>query len=225
MLAAGHPSSPDSREALEELCSRYWRPLYFYARRRVSDLHEAQDLVQDFFSRLLEKNIVADADPERGRFRTFLRTAFKHFLANEWKKGRRHKRGGHVRHFSLDFASAESSRCFHPEEKATPESIFDRDWAVTLIDLVLSRLRREFLDAGKETQFEHFKIFLSGRPQAKSYTLAAESLGLAEGAVRTAIHRFRRRYRELLREEITQTVVEPDEIEDEIRSLFLALGS
>jgi len=225
VLAAGHRSSPDSDMALESLCRTYWYPLYAYARRRVPNAHEAQDLTQEFFSRLLEKNYVAEADPGRGRFRAFLLTAFKHFLSKEWDKTKAQKRGGGQSVVSLDFDFGETRYALEPADEETPERLFDRQWAITAMDQVLSQLRSEFVQGGREEQFERLKVFLSGRPAAGSYEKAAVSLGMSVGAVQVAAHRLRRRYRELLEQEIAQTVASPDDIQDEVHSLFAALGS
>ena len=224
VLAAGHRSSPDSSEALATLCRAYWYPLYAYVRRRVQDVHEAQDLTQEFFTQLLEKNLLAVAHPERGRFRAFLLTAFRHFLVNEWEKAKAQKRGGGRAPIPLDFSSGEHGLTLEPTDELTPERLYDRQWAVTLLDHVMARLREEHVRAGKEKHFELLKVFLTGQTASVSYAQVAGELGISEGAATVAAHRLRRRYRELLRAEIAQTVAEPDEVEDEIRSLFTSLG-
>lgn len=228
IVAAGQRVSPDSERALSELCRKYWLPLYGYVRRRVSDVHEAQDLTQEFFCRVLEKNFFAAADPSRGRFRAFLLTSLKHFLVHEWEKARTIKRGGGRNEYplSFDFADGESRLSHVAVGNETPERQFDRQWAVTLLDEVLTKLRTEFRHAGKEAQFEQLKPFLAGgREAAESYAEVAESLGMTPDAIKVAAHRLRQRYRELLRAEIAQTVARPDEIDDEIRTLFQVLGS
>jgi DNA-directed RNA polymerase specialized sigma24 family protein len=174
---------------------------------------------------LLERNDLAVAQPERGRFRAFLLTAFKHFLANEWEKASAQKRGGGRAPIALDFETGESRFTFEPAVELTPERLFDRQWALTLLDHVLSRVRASYVSAGKEVQFEQLKPFLAGPSASEAYTEPARALGMSEGAVKVAVHRLRRRYRELLREETAQIVSGRDEIEDEIRSLFAALGS
>ena len=224
VLAAGNADSVVSQAALKRLCGTYWYPLYVYARRRVNTVEEAQDLTQEFFAVLLEKNYVASADPERGKFRAFLLTSFKHFLANEWKRQRAQKRGGGRIPLSLDFGSAEDRYLREPADEHTPEMAFERQWAVTLINTVLARLREEFTAAGKERLFKQLKSFLAGPATDASYTQASKALQMSEAALRVAAHRLRRRYRELLREEIAHTVSTPTEVDDEIHNLFQALG-
>jgi RNA polymerase sigma-70 factor (ECF subfamily) len=182
-------------------------------------------LTQEFFARLLEKDYVGDADPERGKFRAFLLTAFKHFLANEWHKARAQKRGGGRAPISLDFAAGESRYLREPADELTPERIYDRQWALTLLEHVLARLREELVRAGQAELFEQLKVFITPSTTAAGYAAAAGELNISEGAVRVAVHRLRRRYRHLLRAEISQTVAEPSNVEDEIRSLFSALDS
>jgi len=224
VLAAGGRESPASQQALETLCQTYWYPLYAYIRRRVGTEDEAQDLTQAFFAKLLENNYVAAADPQRGRFRAFLLTSFKHFLVNEWKRQRAQKRGGGNVPISLDLSDAESRYRLEPAHQQTPERVFERQWAVTLVNTVLLQLRQEFSNAGKERQFEQLKCFLIGPSDSTTYAEASRTLNMSEGAVRVAAHRLRKRYRQLLRNEIAQTVSAPSEIDEEIRNLFVALG-
>ncbi len=217
VLAAGDRDDADSNRALEHLCRAYWPPLYAYARRREVDIHAAQDMTQAFFLRVLEKNDLAQADPERGRFRAFLITAFKHFLANEWEKARTLKRGGGHRTFFLDFAAHDS---IHPgTDETTPELLYERQWVITLLNRVMNRLQREMERDGRGRQFQTLKHFLAG-PGATSYAEAAAELGSNEAAARMAASRMRGRYRDLLRDEIAQTVSSSEEIEDEVRQLF-----
>lgn len=222
VLAAGRRSSPDASRALAELCQRYWYPLYLYVRRRVNHLHEARDLTQEFFARLLEKQALARADPERGRFRSFLLTALQHFLVNEWEKARAQKRGGGRVRLALDFDAKDAQASFEPAHDWTAERIYERQWALTLLDQVLGKLRREYADGNKLRLFDELKPFLAGESKRIRYADAARSLNLSEGAVRVAAHRLRKRYRELLREEVAQTVADDAEVEDEIRALFAA---
>ena len=224
VLAAGQRSSPDVDRALESLCRTYWYPLYAYVRRRVPNVHEAQDLTQEFFARFLEKDYVAEADPERGRFRAFLLTTFKHFLSKEWDKAKARKRGGGRPLVSLDFLSGESRFSVEPSENLTAEQVYSRQWAVTLLDRVMDRLRDGFVRAGKAPQFDQLKGFLIGEQAGVTYAAVADALGVTEGAVKMTVHRMRKRYRRLLRSEIGQTVASPGDVDDEIRSLFAVLS-
>ena len=224
VLVAGKRDSSASQEALEILCRTYWYPLYAYVRHRVRSADEAQDLTQDFFAQLLDKNYVADARPERGRFRAFLLSALRHFLTNEWHKANAQKRGGGRSVLSLDFVDGEARYALEAADRQTPERLFDQQWTVTLINQVLGLLRDELRATGKGHQFETLKTYLAGVPKGSSYADAATQLDMTEGAVRVTVHRFRQRYRELLREEIAQTVSSEEDVEDEIRSLFATLG-
>lgn len=220
VLAAGNRGTLESEQALETLCRTYWYPLYAYARRRVTDVTEAQDLTQEFFAQLLEQNYVADARPERGQFRAFLLVAFKHFLSKQWDRARALKRGGGRSRLSLDMQDGESRYRLEPVDELTPERLFDRQWAATLTNDALSRLEAEFAAGEKQEQFHTLKLFLAGTSQEMSYEQAAKSLQMSEGALRVAIHRLRQRYGELLRTAIAETVSDPSEIDDEIRALF-----
>jgi RNA polymerase sigma-70 factor (ECF subfamily) len=220
VLSAGQRASAESEQALADLCQRYWYPLYAYLRRHVPQAEEAQDLTQEFFARLLEKNMLAAADPERGRFRYFLLTACKNFLANERQRGRAQKRGGGKTVFSLDFAGGESRFRREPADRWTPERLFDRQWAIALLDRVLERLRAEHVQAGKDTTFNQLKQFLAGTPAGTSQAEAARSIGLSEGAFKVALHRLRAQYRQLLREEVAQTLDDGEDADAEIRSLL-----
>ncbi len=224
VLAAGQTEQPDSREALAHLCQSYWYPLYAYVRRRINDPHEAQDVIQEFFSHLLERNTFAVADPERGRFRAFLLTSLRNFLADYWDKGRAKKRGGGQPNLSLDFETAKSLYAIEPVDEETPDRLYDRRWAITLLDLVMTRLREALVRVGKEPYFEQLQPFLSGGRPDTSYAKVARELGISEGAAMVAAHRLRRRYRDLLRAEIMQTVASPEDVDDEIRSLFACLS-
>ena len=220
VLAAGGDDQTDaSSNALETLCQTYWYPLYAFIRHKVGSEHEAQDLTQAFFERLLEKHTLADADPDRGRFRAFLLTACQRFLANEWHKANAQKRGGGRQMLSLDFDAAATRYSVEPADKLTAEILFEQQWAIALIDSVLAQLRQEFADRGSEEQFEHLKAFLTGA-DSSSYAAIAEAIGTTEGATKVAVYRLRTRYREMIRSEIAQTVDSPDDVEDEIRRLF-----
>lgn len=223
VISAGHHSSPDSKRALASLCETYWYPLYAYVRRRVVDVSEAHDLTQAFFSELLEKNYVGSALPERGPFRAFLLTAFKHFLSKQWEKAKAQKRGGGRAPISLDFESADSRFSLEPAAGLTAEQIYDQQWTITLLGQIMERLERELRRSGKAEQFEELKGFLIGDHTGNTYAQVAVKLNLTEAAAKKAASRMRRRYRELLREEIAQTVEEPGEVADEIRKLFTTL--
>jgi RNA polymerase sigma-70 factor (ECF subfamily) len=223
VLVAGHKSSPDADAALATLCETYWYPLYAYVRRRVPDVNEAQDLTQAFFAELLEKNVVGSAVPDRGRFRAFLLTAFKHFLSKQWEKAKAQKRGSGRAPISLDFESADSSFRIEPASGLTAEQFYDQQWAIALLGQIMERLEFQFEQAGKAKQFEELKGFVIGDHTGTTYAQAAERLKMTVAAAKKAASRMRRRYRELLREEISQTVAGPDEIEDEIRNLFATL--
>jgi RNA polymerase sigma factor (sigma-70 family) len=225
VLAAGQRGSPQSSAALATLCENYWYPLYAYVRRRGYEADEAQDFTQAFFTRLLERNDLAAADPRRGRFRSFLLTSLKHFLANEWDRNRAQKRGGGRAALSIDFGTAEERYRAEPAHDLTPEKIFERRWALVLLENVLARLHDESAQAGTADSFDRLKGFLTGEQSAGTYGQLAAELNMSEGAVKVAVHRLRRRYRELLRAEIEETVADPDEIDQEIRALFSALGS
>jgi RNA polymerase sigma-70 factor (ECF subfamily) len=226
VLAAGDGAvSARGREALGELCRRYWFPLYAYIRRRVANVHDAQDLTQSFILRLLEKNVVAHADPARGRFRSFLMTAAANFLANERERQCAAKRGGGVVPFSLDWETAERQYSLEPLDNRTPERVFERQWAIRVLEEVLGRLQCEYDLAGKSETFELLKVYLSGADDLLDYAQTARSLGSTPGAVKVAVHRLRRRYRTLLEAEIGRTVSGPEEIDDEVRCLLEAMSS
>ena len=208
---------------MAELCRTYWYPLYVYVRRRKYDVHEAEDLTQEFFARLMAKNYLADVDRRKGKFRAFLLTALKHFLANAWNRSQSLKRGGGQVVFSLDTRIAESRYGLEPFHNLTPARLFERQWVLTVLDRVLAGLQAEFLAAGRQAVFDSLKQFLTTDRSSASYGQVAEELGMPEGAVKTATHRLRRRYRELLRREIAHTVASPEEIDDEIRYLLSCL--
>jgi RNA polymerase sigma-70 factor (ECF subfamily) len=224
VLAAGASDSTHARDALEKLCRNYWFPIYAFVRRQGHAPHDAQDLTQEFFSRLLERNYLAEVDRSKGRFRSFLLASLKHFLANEWDKANAQKRGGGKILIPIAIADAETSCAFEPADDATAEKIFERRWALALLEHVLKNLRDEFVRDGKEQLFEQLKPTLTEASRAVRYAQIAEQLGTSEGAVKVAVHRLRQRYRELLRAEIAETVANAGEVEDEIRNLFAALA-
>jgi RNA polymerase sigma factor (sigma-70 family) len=223
VLAAGNTSSPEAQSALERLCRTYWYPLYAHVRRRGYSPEDAQDLTQEFFARLLAKHWLSTADRNRGRFRTFLLAAFSHFLANEWHRAQCEKRGGGCEQVSWDQAMAENRYLAEPADELTPEKIYQKRWAVTLLEQVLSQLRAEHVAAGKDAFFEAAKDFLWGEKNTVPQAELAAELGLSEGALRVAVHRLRSRYRELLRAEIAQTVASPDQVDEELHELMAVL--
>jgi len=223
--AASDLSAASSEAALAQLCRTYWYPLYAFIRRKGHSPHDAQDLTQAFFARLLEKNYVAQADRERGRFRTYLLAALTHFLADEWDKMRRQKRGGGRENISFDAASAEERYRLEPIDQLDAAKLYERRWVTTLFDKVLARLEQEFRDSGKGGLFDGLKGSLLAEETGLSYSQLGAQLGMKEDAVKQAVHRMRRRYRELFREEIAQTVAGPGEVEDELKHLFAVLST
>jgi RNA polymerase sigma-70 factor (ECF subfamily) len=198
--------------------------LYAYSRRRGLDADQAADATQGFFTHILQQKIVRCADPTRGRFRCYLLGAFRHFMSHEWCKARAGKRGGGRKIVSIDSHKAEARYVFEPAHELTAERLFERQWAMTILELAMDELHRQCSKAGKAQQFLRFKPFLAGG-SAAAYRQAGAELGLGEGAVRLLVHRLRRRYRQLLCDHIRQTVASPDEVEEEIRHVFAAIGS
>ncbi|MGA2496164.1 MAG: sigma-70 family RNA polymerase sigma factor [Tepidisphaeraceae bacterium] len=223
VLAAGRGTPARARKALAELCQTYWYPLYAYVRRRGHGPQDAEDLTQGFLARLLEKHAIAQARHERGRFRSFLLASMNHYLSDEWDKARAQKRGGE-RVISLDAMSAESRYAMEPQDQLTPERVFERQWALRLLAEVLRRLEAEYAAEGKAEQFEHLRSCLTGQRRDLPYAELARRMQTSEGAMKVAAHRLRQRYRALLREEIAQTVASEDEVEEELRTLHLALA-
>ena len=223
VLAAASQATVSSQEALAQLCRTYWYPLYAFVRRKGSSPHDAQDLTQAFFARLLEKNYVAQADRERGRFRTFLLAALTHFLADEWDRALRQKRGGGREMISFDAASAEERYRLEPIDELDAAKLYERRWVTTLFDQVLMRLEQEFRDSGKGGLFDGLKSSLLADDSALSHAELGAQLGLSVDVVKQTVHRMRRRYRELFREEIAQTVAGPGEVDDELKHLFAVL--
>lgn len=222
---AGHGDSAAAGRALEKLCEAYWYPLYAYVRRQGHSVADAQDLTQDFFARFVERKYVQLADRARGRFRTFLLTSLKHFMVNEWNKANALKRGGGQRALSLDEERAEKRLAAEPAVEQAPDAVFDQRWATALLQRAMDRLEAEFGADGKKEAFEQLKQFLWGTGEPAEYAAMAEKLGMNDGALKTAVHRFRARFREHLKQEVAQTVSEPGEIEDELRYLRSVLGS
>src|SRR6266536_6469778 len=220
VLAAGERDLPQAAEALEKLCRTYWYPLYVFVRRQGNNPEDAQDLTQEFSSRLLEKNYLAKADRDRGKFRTFLLGSMKNFLVNEWKRAGRLKRGGGAEFVSIDANVAEDRYATEPANESNPDAAYEQRWAVTLIEQVLTALRQEFNAAGKARLFEELKGFIWGDKSADSYAEIAGPLKLTEGTVKVTVHRLRQRFRELLRAEVAHTVARPEDIDGELRHLI-----
>jgi len=224
VLAAGHGDSSQSREALAYLCARYWYPLFAYVRRRGVSPEDAKDLTQAFFERLLERGWVGDADPGRGRFRTFLLTAMSRFLSDEWDKARAQKRGGGVIHVPLQLDTAETRYGCEPADCSTPEQCYERRWALTLLESALEQLRGEYDREGKAALFAALHPCLVGGSDAQPYARLAAQMGMSEGAVKVAVHRLRKRYRRWLREEIEQTLGSGEDADEELRHIFAVLA-
>jgi len=222
--AAGRPESSRCQAALETLCRAYWFPIYSYLRRRGYRRDRAEDYTQGFFARLLEKDGLRLADPARGKFRSFLLVALRHFLANEADRNRAQKRGGGRHALSIDFADAEDRYAIQPAEESCPESAFERSWALAILDRAMSRLQAELVDKNRGNWFEPLKAYLTAGRARTPYRQVAAELSMSENAVKVAVHRLRKRYRELLRDEIAQTVTSEAEIDEEIRDLFAALA-
>ena len=223
VLAAGHPSGEHSTEALETLCEAYWYPAYAFIRRQGHDADAARDLTQEFFTRVLEKRYFRDADPARGRFRAFLLTAIRHFLSNERDRERALKRGGRAPKLSLDVENAESAYQLEGRDDLTPEKLFDAQWATVLLDRTLARVQEEYVAAGRNDLFDGLRGFLTGDSEDVPYAEAARALDMSEGAVKVAVHRLRRRFRDALVKEIAETVLDPADIDAEIRYLLRAV--
>jgi RNA polymerase sigma factor (sigma-70 family) len=225
VLAASRSDSEDSRQALEELCSRYWSPLYAYARHRGNSSEDARDLTQAFFAKLLEKQDLKSADPRRGRFRNFLLASMKNFLTSEWRKDNSLKRGGAVEVLALDFDSAEASYRLEPSRQLSPEAIYQRRWALGLLERAVVDLQDQYTQAGKAEIFSALKGYLGGDEEVHPYSQLAQRLGQSEGALRTAATRLRSRWRKRLRELVAETVGEESQVKDELRSLLAAVDA
>jgi len=224
VVCAGAATTTESLEALDRLCRQYWQPLYYFVRRRGFNEQDAQDLTQGFFAQLLENHSIGAADRERGRFRTFLLAALENYLANEWDRARRQKRGGGQQILSLENTEdAEAGYQHLPSDQATPSQLYDRRWAQAVLETVLRRLREEFEQRDGSGKFEVLMQFLFSDRGEISYADAATRVGLSESATKSAIYRLRQRYGTLFAEEIAQTVAQPEEVDDEIRELLSAL--
>jgi RNA polymerase sigma-70 factor (ECF subfamily) len=220
--SASGPVSPPAEQAIGQLCSSYWYPMYANVRRSGYGAAEAEDLTQEFFASLLAKDFLADVDPAKGRFRHFLLAAMKHFLANQWDRTQAKKRGGGRNIISLDAKDAAARYSLEPSHDLTPEKSYERQWALAVLRRVLDQLQAEFAESGRQTVFNELKSVLEGA--GESYQAIASRLDTTEGTVKVMVHRLRRRYRQLLHEQIAQTVAEPADIEDEIRHLIAAVS-
>lgn len=225
VLAARSPESTHYKEALETLCRTYWFPIYAYLRRKGYSAHRAEDQTQGFFAHMIEMHDLCQADPDRGRFRSFLLSMLKHFIADQWDWSQAQKRGGGKKALSLDFADAETRYKLEPSHLLSPDKLFEKSWALTVLAQTIARLKAESSGTRKQMLFENLKAHLAGQSDTVPYRELATKLHMTEVAVKVAVHRLRQRYRELLREHIAQTVSGPEQIEDEIRALFVALAS
>jgi RNA polymerase sigma-70 factor (ECF subfamily) len=223
VLAAREPPSPESAAALEAICRAYWYPLYAYVRRQGHSPHDAQDLTQEFFCRLLEKRWLDAADRDKGKLRSFLIVALKKFMSKEWRRASAQRRHGSLTQIPFDTVFAESKYAADTHSLA-PEETFDQQWALTLLDLTIDRLRAEFATADKPGDFELLKGCLTAERGSIDYLTVAKQLGTTEGAARVAVHRLRKRFRELYREEISRTLADGADLDAEIRHLAVALG-
>ncbi|MDB6130641.1 MAG: hypothetical protein JWM04_1748 [Verrucomicrobiales bacterium] len=224
VLAATRENNSDSAAALESLCRCYWNPLYAYVLRRGQSPHDAQDITQEFFCRLLEKRWLESADRDKGKLRTFLIVALKKFMSNEWRRASAQRRGGGVKPVSFDHETMEKIHAVAASSQDDGDQSYDKDWAMTLLDLTVKRLRDEFSLSQKLNDFEILKDSLSATNGNIDYTEISRRLGASEGGTRVAVHRLRKRFREIYREEISQTLSEGEDIESEMRFLATALA-
>ncbi|PWU16292.1 MAG: RNA polymerase subunit sigma-24 [Verrucomicrobia bacterium] len=225
VLSAGRSDTTSAHLALESLCRTYWYPLYAYARRRGYSAHDAEDMTQAFFAHLLDRKSVANADPNKGRFRSFILGAMTHYLANESVKLRAQKRGAGKEVLSLDAAAAEERFDLEPATGRSPDETFDKEWATALLNKVLNALEEDFRRQNKSELFAALKQTLAGSRADQPYAMLAKQLEMNEGAVKTAVHRLRKRYRQLLEAEIANTVASPAEIKEELAYLLKIMAS
>ncbi len=223
ILRAGRPESPQYREAIETLCRAYWFPLYAFLRRRGHSAADAEDCVQAFFTRMLEKEYLRGVDPKPGKFRSFILTALKRFLANEQQRAGAVKRGGRHTFISFDAADAEHRYHLEPAHDLSADKLFEKSWALAVLERTMERLQRELTADGKQSLFDHLKVYLGQEGESRPYRETAALLDMTENAVKMAVSRLRSRYRALLRDEVAQTVAAHDDIEEEIRELLTAL--
>lgn len=224
VLGAAEGGSPQADQALAQLCEVYWYPLYAYVRRQGYDVDEARDLTQEFFARLLKGNLLRSVDPKKGKFRSFLLAAMEHFLAKQWRDARRLKRGGGQHVLSLDEENAEARYQLEPVDNLTAERLYERRWALILIETAFQRLREEFRASDKQPLFEALQPFLTGDRPDSTYAEVGVVLDRTAGAVKVAVHRLRARYGELIREEVAKTVATPGEVDEELRHLLRIVG-
>jgi RNA polymerase sigma-70 factor (ECF subfamily) len=224
VLSARDQDSPQAAAALEKLCRTYWYPLYAYVRRQGEQEESAKDLTQEFFALLLQKNRLDQVQREKGRFRSFLLASLKNFLTDEWDKAQAQKRGGGQILLSLDDDTAEDRYRLEPADTMTPDKLFEQRWALTLLDQAKTRLKEEYARAGKGGFYERLRVFEGGDPEAPTYAEVAAEFGLTESAVKSATHRLRQRYGELVREEVAHTVDSPAEVDEELRHLISVLS-
>ena len=223
VIRAGDVNSADAGAALEELCKSYWYPLYAFVRKTGKSEDEAKDLTQEFFCRLLDKQRLNAADPARGKFRSFLLSSIKNMMLDEWKKGQAQKRGGGMTVLSIDEEDPEGRYRLEPKDETTPESLFEKRWAQTLVNKTIARLQAECEEQGKP--FEELKVYLLEPKGTVPFAETAAKLGTTETALKTSVHRLRRNYAAIFREEVAQTVDDPEEVDMEIQHLLTALGS
>jgi RNA polymerase sigma-70 factor (ECF subfamily) len=222
VVEAGHVDSPQASEALAQLCHTYWYPLYAYVRRKGYAAHDAQDLTQEFFAKLLARHFLSTADRRKGKFRSFLLGAFEHFLAGEWRRAHAEKRGGGQARFSLEEMNAEERYLLEPALELPPERLFDRRWATTLLETARDELKKEYRTRDQAELFGKLQSALSG-DDSVAYAEIGRGLQMSEGAVKVAAHRLRKRYGELIRAQIAQTVATPAQVDEELRYLFAVL--
>jgi RNA polymerase sigma-70 factor (ECF subfamily) len=224
VLQAGDPTTGPARQALATLCQRYWYPLYAFVRRRTGSADRAEDLTQGFFGHLLQSGLLASADPGKGRFRAYLLACCKHYLANEHARANARKRGGGRDPLALDLTDADRRFRHEPADTLTPERLFERRWALTILEEALARLEGEFTSPGKRAQFERLRPALVLDPEAVPYARVAADLGVSEESVKKTVSRMRKRWSELVRERVADTVTDANQVDDEIRALFAALA-
>ncbi len=224
VLSAADTAAPEGQAALEELCRTYWYPLYAFVRRQGYSPEDAQDLTQEFFTRFLQRKYFQLADRERGRFRSFLLTSLKHFLVNEWERATAQKRGGGMAQVPMDTVVAESLYSQELSHELSADKLYERNWALAMLTRVRDRLQREYAQQGKGERFAQLERFLPGQRDEVTYAQAARLLGLPEGTIKSDVNRLKKRYRELLRAEIANTVLTSEEIDDELRHLIAIIS-